>query len=304
MEREMNFWDLCVACGRAITRGVKALGCLLARMTRLTYRYAWLVLPLLALAIAASFYYSRPGNRTYRVNAIALLNGPTVQQFEQAFASLCKEQIWPEATAFTTYRVIDCLHHETADFVDFDRKVKLTDTTKVVMHDRLCVQFRIKNCDMELLPHIEQAFLARLNADEAMQISFAVYQANLREEAAFNHAQAFKLDSLTSAYYFYTAQPVQPVQYSGNGMNFYGDRRVRLFLDELYEQRAHMQRVDYRLQLATAPVTLENHFAVDAKPINGRMKCLVLFFLIGWCIACLLAELIDQRKALSAWLKA
>ena len=64
-----------------------------------------------------------------------------------------------------------------------------------------------------------------------------------------------------------------------------------------------MQRVDQRLQLATAPVTLENHFAVHPKPVNGRAKCVALFFLFGWCFACLLAEAIDKRKQISAWLK-
>ena len=64
-----------------------------------------------------------------------------------------------------------------------------------------------------------------------------------------------------------------------------------------------MQAVDYRMQLATAPVVLENHFTLDPKPVNGRFKYVFVLFLLGWLGGCILAELIDRRKAICAWLK-
>jgi hypothetical protein len=74
-------------------------------------------------------------------------------------------------------------------------------------------------------------------------------------------------------------------------------------LKEIYQHQARTDRMDQRIQLATAPVVLENHFAVDPKPVNGRNKFLFLFLLLGWFGGCLLAEIIDQRKAICAWLK-
>ena len=139
-----------------------------------------------------------------------------------------------------------------------------------------------------------------------MQQSYAVYVQNLREEVAFNHRQAVKLDSLTSAYYFNTPAQMDTKDHNGNAsaITFNGDRKIHLFLNKIYEQHEHLQNKDYRLQLATAPVVLENHFAVDPKPVLGRKKCLTIAFLLGWCIACLIAEIIDKRKALIAWMKA
>ena len=315
MEREMNFFDLCAACGRAIGRGCKACWQLFLNMLLLTYRYWWIVLTIVALAIAAALYYTRRDNITYKVNAVALLNGPTIQQFEQTYSMLGSGQMLPAetpmgafvhqhiATSFTSYRVIDCLDDGVADFIDFKRKSSPTDTVKVQMQDRLCLQFRIKYKNMALVPEIEHALLEMLNANPAMQQSYASYIMNLRDEVIFNHTQAQKLDSLTSAYYFYMASSASPMNYSGNGVNFYGDRRIRLFLNEIYKQHEHMQMVDYRMQLATAPVVLENHFSVESKPVNGRKKCLVLFFLLGWVGGCVLAEIIDKRKSICAWLK-
>jgi hypothetical protein len=317
MNNETNFFDLCAAGCRALGRACKACGRTLGRMTRLTFRFWWVVFPVLALAIAGAWYYTRPDNLTFKVNAVAFLNGPSIQQFDQAYAPLQSGQLLPgdaaiapyvhscRAKSFTTYRVIDCLDDGTADYIDFRRKSKATDTVQVQLKDRLCLQFRVKLHDIPQVPVIEQALLDLLNNDPVLIQSYETYLRNLREEVAFNHRQAQKLDSLTSQYYFFNPALAQQevVGRGQGGVSFYGDRRVRLFLKEIYEQHEYMQRMDYRLQLATAPVTLENHFRVDPKPVNGRRKNLILFAILGWFAGCGIAELIDRRKAICAWMK-
>jgi L-aspartate oxidase len=49
---------------------------------------------------------------------------------------------------------------------------------------------------------------------------------------------------------------------------------------------------------------LENHFAVDARPLNSRVKYLCLFLLLAWIGGYVIAEVIDKRKAIAEWLKA
>lgn len=315
MEKDMNFWDLCVACGHGIGRACKAFGRLLAHMIRLSWRYWWLIILFLALSIAAALYYTRNENLKYKANAVALLNGPSIQQFQQAFAPLQSNRLVPDEAAikpylnkaqvtwFNTYRVIDCLDDETPDFIDFKHSVSPTDTMNVPMPDRLCLQFRIKVRDLNEMPRIEEALLEWFNSNEAMQQSFAAYKKNLIDEAAFNHRQIIKLDSLTSHYYYHTPSGQQPNAYVGNGVNFYGERRIHIFLDKIYDQQEHMQLTDYRMQLATAPVVLENHFSLDPTPLNDRKIILVLFVLLGWIGACILAQMIYKRKELMAWLR-
>ena len=315
MGKEMNFFDLCVVCGRAIGRACAALWRLFARMLRLTYRYWWFVLTLLVLAVAAALYYTREENLTFKMNSVALLNGPSIQQFEQAYAPLrtgknlsCEAAITPFlkeciAKRFDTFRVIDALDDGVADYIDFKHKSSPTDTVKVQMQDQLCLQFYIKARHMNRLPEIEQALLDFLNGNKAMQQSYETYYRNLAAEAAFNHSQALKLDSLTTHYYFHGNPGKEPLNGVREGLVFLGDWRVHLFLNEIYDQQKHLQDCDHRLQLATAPVVLENHFAADPKPVNGRRTIVVLFLIISWLGACLLAEIIDKRKAICAWLK-
>ena len=312
----MNFLDLCMAIGRAIGRACKACGQLLAHMLRLSYRYWWVVLTMVVLALAAALYYTREGNVTHRVNAVAILNGPTLQQFEQAYAPLQLDKSIPDGAAikpfveertaklFETYHVIDCLDDGVADKIDFKKKIQATDTVNVVMQDRICLQFRIKERDFKYIPQIEQAMLDFLNSNDAMQQSYATYLRNLQEVVAFNHSQAQKLDSLTTHYYFHSHPGSDTKNAPQSGVIFMSDWSVHLFLEDIYDHQEQVIKDDYRMQLATAPVVLENHFAADAKPVNGRPKCLVIFFLLGWIGGCVLAELIDKRKAINAWLKA
>ena len=139
----MNFFDLCMACGRAIGRACNACWQLFLHMIKLTYRYWWIVLTLVALGIAAALYYTRHDNLTYKVSAVALINGGSIQQFEQAFLPLRSGNLLPGYSAiypllksrtamrFETFRVIDCLDDGVADYVDFKRKSSPTDTVKV-----------------------------------------------------------------------------------------------------------------------------------------------------------------------------
>lgn len=320
MEKEMNFFDLCVVFGRAVGRFCRACWRLMAHMLRLTYRYWWVVVTIVILAIAAALYYTREQNIINRVNGVVMVNTGSLQQFEQAFAPLRSGKMLPEgapitafwkehkASAFTTFHVIDCKHDEVSDFVDFKNKVKASDTSNVVMQDRVCVQFRVKTRDLHLLPEMEQALMDYLNANEAMQQSYVTYLQNLRKEVAFNHSQAHKLDSLTSHYYFRGQLGTDSFGKMQQGTvvmsDFGGDWRIVLFLNEIYEQHEHLRLKDYRLQLATAPAVLENHFTVDPKPVNGRLKSLIIFFLFGWIFGCAIAELIDKREAINEWLKA
>ena len=104
---------------------------------------------------------------------------------------------------FITYRVIDCYNDGVADYIDFDDKSVPTDTVRVQMQDRICMQFTIKSSNMGLLPEVEKAVLDFLNTNPALQKSYEAYLPNLQKEVAFNHTQALKLDSLTSQYYFH-----------------------------------------------------------------------------------------------------
>lgn len=315
MEHEMNFFDLCVACGKAIGRACRCCGHWLAELLRLTFRSWWIVVPVVTIAIGAGFYYTRLDNQTFKVQGVVMINGASVEQFEQRFAMLqtafqltdqeplkkyiCERKV----AAFETFYVVDALNDSVADYVDYKHKSNPTDTVKVQMKDRLAIQFHMKYRNLALLPEVEKQLLQFLNADEAMQKSYALYVKNLARELQFNHDQVEKLDSLTSMYYFYTVPGLTPEIAVREGVVMTGDKKVHLFLDDLYAQQVRTERMDYRASFVTAPVTLENHLVVNPKAINGRRTMLPLFAIAGWLVGCCIAALIEQRKRIISWLR-
>jgi len=318
MEKELNLLDVIVMAFRATGRALRACWAAFVHVVLMMIRYWWLFVLLIALGIAGGLYYTRFENRIYKANAVAMVNGASLQQFNQAFSRLYTSQLIPEDAAIRpfikerkifhlqTFFVIDALNDGIADYTDFDRESSSTDTLRVRMKDRLAVQFRIKGRDLPQLREVEDAMLTYLNSNEALQQSYQGYLANLLEEGEFNHAQVQKLDSLTSYYYFNerTVTPTMPATQKATGnVNMYVDTSVKLFLDDIYKQQKHLQQTDYRIQLATAPVVLENHFYLDPIPVNSRMKTLLLAVLFAWLLSYICAEILRNRKAVIAWLK-
>lgn len=318
MEKELNLIDFFSLSFRAFGRALKACWDAFTHVILMMIRYWWVFVLIIGLGIVGGMYYTRFDNRIYKANAIAMINGASIQQFDQTYAILRTIELIPNDAAIKpylenntishlkTFFVIDALNDGISDYTDFDHLSSSTDTVRVRMKDRLCIQFRIKGRNLPQLRDVENALLSYLNSNEALCQSYLGYVANLTEEGAFNHAQAQKLDSLTSYYYFNEKTVIPTIssnQKSSGNVNLYVDTQVKLFLDDIYKQQKHMQQTDYRIQLATAPVVLENHFYLDPTPVNSRLKVMILALFFAWLISYICAELLHNRKAVSAWLK-
>jgi len=317
MEKETNFIDLCVSIGKTLAKGCKALIRLIGKMLQLTYRYWWVVFTIMLLAAVASLYYTRPDNRIYKVNAIATINGPALQDVQKRYKSLSETRLDDRIAQqklqtvlslsdeecrglgrFKTYYVIDNLNDGTADEVDFHDKSSGDDTVHVRMHDRLALQFCTKSPNS--VPHIEKQIIKYLNEDPSFQSAYTEQKAHLMRQVEFEKTQIEKLDSLTSR--FYQVGEMKQVE-----INHYdillGRREVVLFLDEIEDFFDTKSRHDSRYTLCTAPVVLSSPFVVEVRPVNGPVKYLFFALLLGWLVGCCLAALIEKRKDITAFLR-
>lgn len=311
-QREMNFFDLCVIIGRAIGRGCMKVLRFLGKMVRLTFRFWWIVLPVLGLSIGLGIYNTRSSKINYRVGAYVFLNGPSINQFEQAFAPLrsChllndNDAITPYVkdkivTNFSTFRVIDAKADGIQDFVDFGGSISPADTFCVQMDDRLYVQFLVRADEVEAVPQIEKAFLDYMKQDPAMQMSHEAFLPNIVKDTAFNHTLRGRMDEMMQGYTQYVRDFLKRDKSS---FVLASDVRPRMFEKEINQLQKKIQLGDYRAKLATDPVTLENHFAVNPEPLNGRREMLPRYIILGWILGCIIAQLVDKRKTVYAWLK-
>ncbi|MGM9830690.1 MAG: hypothetical protein ACI3Z5_01580 [Paludibacteraceae bacterium] len=316
-EKDMNLFDLCAAFFRWIGRCCMTLIRWVGESLRLTWRWWFVVLPVMAIVLGVGLWYSRTDNRIYEVNAVAHLYGPTVDDVNQVYSALANAlpasvsstqtlpallQVDPATTRtlrrFETYPVIDSRHDSIADYVDFQRKVKYQDTTNVHMASRINLQFRTKQPD--LVPQVGTAIVNYLNSNASFQAAYAAKLATLQREARFCHDQIEKVDSLSTAFYF--------DQGTNNNLKYdrwellVGTRQIELIHPQIFNLFYTTKKVDKELALATAPVVLEQGFVVKAKPINGWKKWSAIGLVVGYLLGCLLALLIDRRKAIFAWL--
>lgn len=319
MEKETNFFDLCKACAQAIYRGVQWILHIVAEALRLTFRQWWVVFFIIA-GIVAGFLYSRPANRWYPVNAVAILNGPTVEAAKEHFLALehfipgsrlqnrstmlhISDSLAMRMTAFRCFYVIDSKHDGTADFVDYAERVPATDTLDVRMPNMIGLRFYTRAVDA--LPELEEHIMAYMNSNRMFREAYEVVKPSIDRQYRYEQEQFEKLDSLTTAFYFDQA-PAPTGQKSNNPWSsafVVGDRRIKLFtedIDEFAKRKAlHEQMYAY----SQAPVVLRNHFVADHKPINSRTKSCAIGLLLGWLLGCCIAALVEKRKQISAFLK-
>ena len=317
-QREMNFYDLCRAIASGIGKLFKALGRLLARMVRITFRKWWIVLIITVLCVAAALYYSRPDNRRYKVNAVVTLNGVPKDIIANEFNGLNNANylfegqtlsnilgVPPEVTwtlsRFKTFDVIDCLGDSVVDFIDYKGKVTRMDTNYVHMPYRLALQFCTSH--PENVPAVEQALLQYLNSRPYIQKLYTTHLTDMQRRARFNHDQLEKLDSLTSVFYFSNNNLPQVELSAWQSGMILGSREIELFLDDIYNHIIVTEDIDQQLALCTAPVVPQSHFMASPRAVNGPLKCSCIAIILGWILGVLLADIVENRRNILTWLK-
>lgn len=317
-QKEMNLFDLCAAIGRGIGQCMKWVIKLFGRMIRLTYRQWWVILIVILLATAAALYYSRKENRMYKVNAVAVLNGATKDLVAREYLALNQANsqfeyqnlqhilgLSPEIAAsisnFETFDVIDILGDSTIDVIDYEQDMPIMDTLYVRLPHMLALQYRTKLPNAT--PQVQEAILNYLNTREYIRIPHAQFHANLQRASVFHHDQLEKLDSLTTEFYFTNNQMPQIGTSMWQSGFMLGAREINLFLEDIWMEIDQLQHTDMRLALAGAPVVLQSPFVVEAKAVNGIIKCLAIALILGWLMGLVFAALVENRKEILRWLK-
>lgn len=317
-QREMNLFDLCRAIARGIGKGVKWLVWCFGEMLKLSFRQWWVVLIVVALCVAAALYYSREGNRSYKVDVVANLNGITNSMVSAEFERLNKAFYLTEqqnlatmlnidgelangTCRFETFDVIDLLADTTIDMVDYDRSAPKMDTLYVHVPNMVAMRFCTKHPNR--VPELENAILNYLNTRPYFQSLYETYYKGLEREARFHRDQIEKLDSLTSVFYFSQNNREQMQMKVWESGMVLGRREMALFLEDVYVEMRESEYVNARLAVATAPVVLQSHFVVNPRAVNGPLRMSALAIVVGWLLGLMVAALVENRKRILTWLQ-
>ena len=318
--KETSLFDLIYAACKACGRGINRIICLLSRMIRLSWRKAYIVLPLLILGLAAGIYWTRPENRKYKVEAVLILNGPTEFDVAQALmpiefavdANMSETQnlqnllqlepgIARVTTLFEHFPVIDFRHDSVPDMIDYKRSHKRSDTLDIVMDNRIAVRFRTKNINS--VPTVQQNLLQYLNSQPQIQAAFEAKKADIERFAEFCRVQTEVLDSFIVEFYFNQGTGCQNKVRPWSPGLVVGSREVQAMHNDMFELLERRKQVTHELSLMTAPVVLDSNFALNPEPVRNPHIWRILFMLAGWIAGAVLAWLIEDRKNILAWLR-
>ena len=318
--KETSLFDLIYAACKACGRGINRIICLLSQMIRLSWRKAYIVLPLLILGLAAGIYWTRPENRKYKVEAVLILNGPTEFDVAQALmpiefavdANMSETQnlqnllqldpgIARVTTLFEHFPVIDFRHDSVPDMIDYKRSHKRSDTLDIVMDNRIAVRFRTKNINS--VPTVQQNLLQYLNSQPQIQAAFEAKKADIERFAEFCRVQTEVLDSFIVEFYFNQGTGCQNKVRPWSPGLVVGSREVQAMHNDMFELLERRKQVTHELSLMTAPVVLDSNFALNPEPVRNPHIWRILFMLAGWIAVAVLAWLIEDRKNILAWLR-
>ena len=318
--KETSLFDLIYAACKACGRGINRIICLLSRMIRLSWRKAYIVLPLLILGLAAGIYWTRPENRKYKVEAVLILNGPTEFDVAQALmpiefavdANMSETQnlqnllqLEPEIARVTTrfehFPVIDFRHDSVPDMIDYKRSHKRSDTLDIVMDNRIAVRFRTKNINS--VPTVQQNLLQYLNSQPQIQAAYEAKKADIERFAEFCRVQTEVLDSFIVEFYFNQGTGSQNKVRPWSPGLVVGSREVQAMHNDMFELMERRKQVTHELSLMTAPVVLDSNFALNPEPVRNPHIWRILFMLAGWIAGVVLAWLIEDRKNILEWLR-
>ncbi|MCR4665059.1 MAG: hypothetical protein K5660_06810 [Paludibacteraceae bacterium] len=289
-QKETTLWDALRSCVNGIKKLLQWCVQLVAKMLRLTFQRWWIVFGMTLLCMAAGIYYSRPSNKIYKYRAVATLNGPSVIEVKDFFESMNR--------ACDAYYVIDCLNDGTADYVDYNRSHSLSDTTNVVMKDRIAFQFVTRH--RERVPQVEAQIMQYINSNPHFLAEYHAYKAHADRQYRFDQDQVEKLDSMTTAFY----RDVNTPQIHSNAWELaMGRKEIVLPLRSIEQFMEHKAERDSRYALVTAPVVMHDHFLPTKKAVNGRLKCTAIGLIFGWFAGCIIAAFFDERKRILQWLR-
>lgn len=317
-KRELNLFDLIKMFFNWIGRMFKNLFKAMGHSLQLTYQYFWLVIPITLIGLGVGFFISRSSNRIYKVEGMALLNGPTSnltkeiakplawampeKQYEnQTFGTLCDlpDSVTKNIQRFTALYVIDCQNDSTPDRIDYKENHDFNDTVNVRMPNYIYFTYRTKKLNQ--IPTVEEGLLHYFNNHPLMKQWNSTYRKNLKENIAVYNRQLAYLDSLSKRSYL--EAPVSAQLNLRYNTLLIGEQEKQMFYEDIEILHNKKCILEQELVRDTVPMIFTTHLFANPNAVNGRLKCCALGIIGGYILGIIIALAIKRRKSIFNYLE-
>lgn len=310
--KEVNLLDIISAIWNWIVKVVMFVIALAGKTLQLLFRHKILTIILLILAFAVSQYFSRPSNRKYNVDAMAVLYGVQAKTVMQVGSQLTASSPRFEETSLSRklgindsvsrkiagiqfFNVIDFKNDSVPDRVDFNNNHPLSDTLNVLMKDH--VYIRLKTIGTKHASEVGDAVLNYLNSNPVIQTEFQTWKDILSQKVLIADRESQRIDSLARKKYF--EEKNQHLRFESNQL-IVGSQYVQLFYGDMLALNTRKAEALTQLAEAKNPVIIPSGFIINPQATNGRVKKGIEGLFIGLVLSVIAAFVIENFKK---WLK-
>lgn len=311
--KEINLLDLISSLTDWLKKYIAIFFGFLGHLLKLTYKYKFVTLALMALGVGGGFYLSR--EKVYKAEAMANFYGigtPSVKEVAKqlelsnaanASISLGTKLNLPDSIAknivgINTFFVIDYLKNGTPDKIDYANNHSLTDTLNLVMNDRLYFQVLTKKISQ--VPQVQAAIENYFSRNVVLSTDFQNVRNELQAKIQICDVELKRIDSLAKVSYFKDVS--QQVGFENNKL-IVGEQRKQLFSSDLLNLQGIKSSALSTLEIYKKPVQFPSNFVVSPAPVNSFLKYGVYGIIIGFCLAVVLAFVLDNLKCVLNYLK-
>lgn len=304
--RDMNLFDFVLYCCKGIVRLCKCIVVWLLQTLRLGLQYFWIVVPCVALGICGGWLWTK--------QSLTMFNGKATIVYVEGMREVVHEGVidfltlpmsekmeygltedWLHALdRVDIYNIIDCNADSIPDYVDVDRNIGLSDTTNVVMRDRVHLAVKLfGRKDFELF---ENALVKFFNSQDYLVKADERYRLLQQERLDYLVKEVARLDSFSTYDYF-----MKP-RFLGveKGSYIISERKQELHYDDLMCVLSNKIYVENQLLSAPEVINFQTPFIAYSMPsLFKYLICLVL----GSALGLILALAVKYRKVIVAYLK-
>ncbi len=316
--QEMNIFQVMARVGRSIGKLFCSILSLIGKFAQLAYKYKALFLFFIVLIVGLSTYQRRDRAKMYRAKMHILINDGDVFTYKTLLDQLSEYpkrddidglaailDISPEIASkiygFEGFHVIDINNDSIMDFVDYKNAIDLGDTSNVIVPNQMVIRAKLN--DLSCCEDVQKAlfnFFAKNNYLSSLNISRL---STLEEKEWMFHNALINLDSL---------QKVELLQGPNYSMEFASQKeRNKPFMSTkrqmYYEDMKNLFDINESIAVDMSTnlevLTVVSDLQPERKLDNPTWKIILYTTIFGFIMFLIVALLVDNRKAISSYLK-
>lgn len=311
-KNELDLLDVLKSIGDAIKKGclfvVKGMGWL----CRLVYKYKFLALGCMVVAALVCVYQNR--TKVYKAEADLKLIS-----FQSSFiknlldplnahcayadtANVSRKLNIPSSQAakirsIKSYYYVDLQNDGTPDYVDYENKYDMNDTTMSIYPWKLKVEVEL--VDTSVVPGLDMAIEKLIAQNNQVKKENELRLSQLNERIEMVDQEIALLDSLRKREYF---QKKKDLMFSMDKTVMLNEREMKLYHNDLLELEKMKQDLSWERTIYDVCVFFENGFEVNPRAVNRWSKTFPKYLLIGLLISIGLAIFNENKKAIKNYL--